>query len=101
MAMTQSSDAGGWGAGFKDLLFGVADKAIEYERAKNVDVETSDSGNNVPDRNDLIHNQGDEVSKDALGGTWSRAFGGLTLPQWGLIGGVVLVVTAVVSRVWK
>lgn len=98
MAQTQGTDTGGFGAGFKDFLFGVADKAIQYEQAKRVDVETTSSGRNVPDNADMVAGQTRQAASDTLGGSFKKAIAGVSIQNWLLIGGGIAVGSVVLKK---
>jgi hypothetical protein len=93
MAQTTSSDTGG---GFWTGLFGgvkdIAGLAIEYERAKNIDVETINDSDNIPDQNDLVYGTDKQAGSDSLGGVLSvvPAIGGSSVTTLAL-GGLAIV----------
>lgn len=93
MASTSSSDTGGWGFGFSDIL-GAVDKlanyAIDYERAKAIDTEPENSTPNIPDTVDLKTGQG-QLGGGAGADGIVRTYGGMTPGQWGAVGGISLV----------
>lgn len=94
MAQTAASDAGGGGRGWIDDLKDFAGLAIDYTRAKNIDVETQNSGGYVPDRQDYEYGTGNNAGS-STGKQLTRTYGGLTPGQLGLlgagvVGGVVL-----------
>lgn len=103
MAQTTSADTGGSGQGFFDRLTtglkDVAGLAIEWEQAKRIDVETSNSTQNIPGREDQVYTPTKNASVDSLGGGLSRKYGGLTGFQWVAAGAGVTAFALILKRV--
>lgn len=74
-------------------LFGLV---LDYGRHKLIDVETSRSDNNIPDRNDMANGFVPLENSNALGGAYKT--GGISPVQWALLGGGLLIAAIVVKR---
>lgn len=82
-----------------ELRDGMTDLALDWGRAKFVDVERSDDDRNIPDRNDLRDGHDRQTQKDATGGIWQQAPGGVNLSTWLILAGVAVVGYAIVKKV--
>ena len=90
MAQSMSSESGGFGAGFLDIIKGVGGLAIEYEKAKRVDVETKAAGNNIPDNADIVAGRAGQAASDSTGGVFKSPYVKLGLIFGGVVVGAVV-----------
>lgn len=95
MAMTESSDL--W-SGAKNLLGDIKDFALDYGRAKYIDVETTQSDRNIPDEADLREGYAPQTASNATGGVYAPSVAGVDVKQVALIGGLGLLGLVVLKK---